>query len=77
MCCRVGRFLFEGLLEIVVEQSVGAIVLVGLWKWVNINPNLLRSFASCSIGKSRIQLLGELLAGQCDVVLVDRDDLPH
>ena len=29
------------------------------------------------IDKSRNQLLGELLTGQCDVVLVDRECLPH
>ena len=29
------------------------------------------------VGKSRNELFGELLAGQCDVVLVDRDGLPH
>ena len=29
-CCRIGRILLEGLLEIVVEQSVGAILLVGI-----------------------------------------------
>ena len=30
-----------------------------------------------NVGKSRNELFGELLAGQCDVVLVDRDGLPH
>ena len=37
--------------------------------------NLLRSSASESAGRD--ELLRELLAGQCDVGLVDRDGLPH
>ena len=29
------------------------------------------------VGQGRNQLFGELLASECDVVLVDRDGLPH
>ena len=41
-CSRVGHILLEGLLKIVVEQSVGAVILV---EWVNTDTNVLRSAA--------------------------------
>ena len=38
---------------------------------------LLIGWHVAKVGQGRDELLGELLAGQCDVVLVDRDGRPH
>ena len=79
-CCRVGRILLEGLLE---TLTSGAIILVGVMEvgehrheltekcCVVLDRNL------AIVGQGRNQLFGELLADQCDVVLVDRDGFPH
>ena len=52
-------------LEIVVEQSVGAIILVGIMQ-VDEHRHELTEKCCLTLGQ-----------GKCDVVLVDRDGLPH
>ena len=80
---RIGRILLEGLLQIVLKQSVGAIILAGV---MEVSEDLFE-FAEeqrlrigwhvAKVGQGRDELLRELLAGLCDVGLVDRDGLPH
>ena len=80
---RIGRILLEGLLQIDLEQSVGAIILVrvmevGEYIFKLAEEQRLRiGWHVVKVGKGRDELLRELLAGQCDVGLVDRDGVPH
>jgi len=72
------RILLEGLLQIALEQSDGAIILVRV---MEVSEDLFE-FAEeqrFRVGKqfAEEQLLRELLASQRDVGLVDRDGLPH
>ncbi len=80
---RIGRILLEGLLQIALEQSVGAIILARV---MEVSEDLFQfaeeqrlriNWHVTIVGKGRDELLRELLAGQCDVGLVDRDGLPH
>ena len=80
---RIGRVLLEGLLQIVLEQSVGAIILArvmevseDLFEFAE-EQRLRIGWHVAIVGQGRDELLRELLAGQCDVGLVDRDGLPH
>jgi hypothetical protein len=68
---------------VALEQSVGAIILVRV---MEVSEHLFEfaeeqrlriGWHSAKVGKGRDELLRKLLAGQCDVVLVDRDGLPH
>jgi hypothetical protein len=68
---------------ILLEHSVGAIILVRLMK---VGEDLFEFTEEqrhridrlvAKVGKGRNELLRELLAGQCDVGLVDRDGLPY
>ena len=65
------------------EQSVGAIILVrvmevgeDLFEFAE-EQRLRIGWHVAKVGKGQDELLRELLAGQCDVGLVDRDGLPH
>ena len=76
---RIGRILLEGLLQIGLEQSVGAIILARVMEVSEFaeEQRLRIGWHVAIVGKGRDELLRELLAGQCDVGLVDRDGLPY
>jgi len=76
MLSHIGCILLEGLFQIVLEQSVGAIILA---RFVEVGEHLFESAEEqrLQIGKGRDELLEELLAGQCDDALVDSDGRPH
>ena len=76
---RIGRILLGDLLQIALEQSVGAIILARVMEVGEHLSNLLKCSASESAGMSpksaraKMSCSENCLRGQCDVVLVNRD----
>ena len=69
---RIGRILLEGLLQIALEQSVGAIILV---RFMEVGEDL---FEFTEEQRLRIGWhVTKVGKGQSDIGLVDRDGLPH